>query len=125
MSDFQNIKTIWEFIKDELDLEPTKEEMSSLLIDMDIENDVYAELDGGEWRIIHEDVIDDIATDEIKDLVQDCYLNGTDLDKHWWIEIDWEQTARNCTTADGYGHHFSSYDGNEFELGGWYFFRVN
>ena len=125
MSDFQNIRTIWSFINDELDLEPTKEEMSSLLIDMDIENDVYAELDGTEWRIIHEDVIDDIATDEIKDLVQDCYLNGTDLDKLWWLEIDWEKTARNCITADGYGHHFSSYDGSEFELNGWYFFRVN
>ena len=125
MSDFQNIRTIWDFIKDELDLEPTKDEMQDLLYEMDIKDDVYADLYGTEWRIIHEDVIDEIATDEIKDLVQDCYLNGTDLDKHWWIEIDWEKTARNCITADGYGHHFSSYDGSEYELNGWYFFRVN
>ena len=125
MSDFQNIREIWSFIKEELDLEPTKEEMHDLLYEMDIQEDVNVELDGQDWRIIHEDVIDDIATDEIKEIVQDCYLNGTDLDKLWWIEIDWEKTARNCIVADGYGHHFSSYDGNEFELGGWYFFRTN
>lgn len=125
MSDFQNIKEIWSFIKEELDLEPTKAEMHDLLYEMDIENDVTAELDGTEWRIIHESEIYDIATEEIQEIVQDCYLNGTDLDKHWWIAIDWEKTAKNCIEADGFGHHFSSYDGDEYELGGWYFFRTN
>ena len=125
MSDFQNIKEIWSFIKEELDLEPTKAEMHDLLYEMDIENDVTAELDGTEWRIIHEDDIDDIATEEIQEIVQDCYLNGTDLDKHWWIAIDWEKTAKNCIDADGYGHHFSSYDGSEYYHEGWYFFRTN
>ena len=56
-------------------------------------------------------------------------MGGIDLDKHWWIELDWEKTAQNCLDADGYGHHFSGYDGSEFEceFGGeeYSIFRVN
>ena len=49
--------------------------------------------------------------------------------KLWWVAIDWEKTAQNCLDADGYGHHFASYDGDELEimLNGdlYYFFRTN
>lgn len=125
METISEVKSLWSFIKDELDLNPDKSEIHDLLYEMSISDDVHQELDGEEYRIIHEDEIDDIATLEIKEIVQDCYLGGTDLDKYWWIEIDWEKTANNCITADGYGHHFSSYDGSEYYHEGWYFFRTN
>ncbi len=40
------------------------------------------------------------------------------------IEIDWEATARN-TLADGYGHTFAGYDGEEHSAAGYYIFRTN
>ena len=66
-----------------------------------------------------------VARDEIQELVQDCYLNGTDLDKYWWIEVDWDKTAKNVIDADGYGHHFATYDHEEYYYEGCYFFRTN
>ena len=125
METISEVKSLWSFIKDELDLNPDKSDMHDLLYEMSVNNDIHQELSGEEYRIIHEDEIDDIATDEIKEIVQDCYLNGTDLNKLWWIEINWEKTAKNCIDADGYGHHFSTYDGCEYYHEGWYFFRTN
>jgi hypothetical protein len=125
MSEYKQIKDLWEFVKDDLSLKADKGDIRDLIDQMNEDNDVYWECDSEEYRIIHTDVIDDIAEDEIKEIVQDCYLNGLDMDKLWWIEIDWEQTADNCISADGYGHHFSSYDGSEQEWEDWYFFRVN
>lgn len=50
------------------------------------------------------------------------------IDKVWWIEIDWDKTIDNVFT-DGYGHHFSSYDGSEeqieFKDETYYIFRTN
>ena len=114
------------FLQVELDVDPTADEIQNLqdLIDKR-DMDFHIELDGNEYRVIEEDFIDDIAQEEIQDIVQDCYLGGTDLNKYWWIEIDWKKTAQNCINADGYGHHFASYDGDEFYHEGWYFFRTN
>lgn len=64
------------------------------------------------WRFINEDYIDDIHEEYIKDLVNDCYLQ-TELP--WWIAVDWSETSQNCINADGYGHSFATYDGNEYE----------
>ena len=114
-----------EFVKDELDLECTSECIAELIDEMETEVDFSWECDGTEWRVIDQDSIDFIAALEIKEIVQDCYLNGTDLEKHWWIAIDWKKTAQNCIDADGYGHHFATYDGNEYEYNNWYFFRTN
>ncbi len=125
MSEYKQIKGLWEFTRDNLSLEADKGDIRDLIDQMNEENDVYWECGREEYRIIHNDVIDDVAEDEIKELVQDSYLNGTDLDKYWWIAIDWQQTAENCISADGYGHHFSGYDGSEEEWEDWYFFRIN
>ncbi len=124
MSEYTQIKDLWEFTRDNLDVDPDKGDIRDLIDLMSEENDLYWECDGQEYRIIHMDEIDDIAEEEIKEIVQDCYLNGVDMDKLWWIEIDWKQTADNCISADGYGHHFSSYDGSEEEWDNWYFFRI-
>ena len=125
----REIRSVYDFVQDTLGVEVTKYDIQDLIKELETENDFHIDLGGCEFRFIDAKVIDDIATEEIKDVVQDCYLNGTDLDKLWWIEIDWEKTAQNCISADGYGHHFSSYDGSEEEARlldkDWYIFRTN
>tara|TARA_R110000803_G_scaffold198484_2_gene262238 strand:+ start:240 stop:623 length:384 start_codon:yes stop_codon:yes gene_type:complete len=113
----------------DLEIETTKEERHELLNSLYKESDFCWEAGGAEYRIICEDVIEEIHTEEVKDLTIDCYFNGTDLHKNTWIEIDWEKTAENVRKSDGYGNHFSHYDGSEEEFrldGVWYYvFRVN
>ena len=124
-------RDILETITDTLDLQVDRSEVRE--IERQIQggdyNDFYAEIDGGEYRFIHEDFIWKIYVEGIKELTQDGYLGGTDLDKHWWIAIDWEKTAENCYDADGYGHHFAGYDGYEYEADIddtlYYIFRTN
>lgn len=129
MNNIRRIRDVLDFVKDDLELETHKDEMRDLIDALEDEDDFTIEIDGNEYRFIDAAEIDDIAVEEIKLIVQDCYLNGIDLDKHWWIEIDWEQTADNCISADGYGHHFSTYDGSEEEARllnrDWYIFRTN
>lgn len=125
----KEIREVYEFITDVLEIEAHKGEVGDLIDELQTEDSFHIELDGNEYRFIDAAEIDDIAVEEIKEIVKECYLDGTDLDKLWWIAIDWEQTAENCINADGYGHHFSSYDGSEEEerlLGkDWYIFRTN
>ena len=91
------------------------------------ENDFTIELDNKEFRFISENTIEAIYYDEQKDLIQDCFLGGKQLPL--WIEIDWESTIENVLNSDGYGNHFSGYDGSEesFEYDGevWFIFRTN
>lgn len=75
-----------------------------------------------EFLIIDEDEIDRHFHARIEELVKDCYLNGRELPS--FIEIDWEKTAENCK-IDGYGNEFSSYDGSEDLIDGWYVFCTN
>ena len=85
--------------------------------------DQVIEWDGAEYRVIDEVAIWGIYVESITELVKECYLDGgTGIPD--WLAIDWERTAEN-TLADGYGHHFSSYDGSESELNGFYVFRTN
>tara|TARA_B110000879_G_scaffold171747_1_gene222852 strand:- start:1093 stop:1452 length:360 start_codon:yes stop_codon:yes gene_type:complete len=111
-----------------LEIETTKEERHELLSSLYKESDFCWEAGGAEYRIICEDVIEEIHTKEVKDLTIDLHLNGLDLDKHWWIAIDWEKTAETLRRTNGCGRHFSSYDGSEqeFILDGvsYYVFRV-
>ena len=79
------------------------------------------EIEGEEYRIINENIIDEIHIEELIETIKDCY----DL---WslpnFIEIDWEESAKNCA-VDWYGHHFATYDGEELGNQGVYLFRVN
>jgi RNAse (barnase) inhibitor barstar len=122
-------RQILEFISKELELDINREDVREFEDQLNSENDFYIEIDGNEYRVINADTIWDIFVEEIQQTVEECYLGGTDLDKHWWIELDWEKTAQNCLDADGYGHHFSSYDGSEleYEFGeeNYYIFRTN
>ena len=46
---------------------------------MDYKDDFYWEVNGEEYRVIHESEIDELMQEEIKDLVEECYLSGVDL----------------------------------------------
>ena len=109
-------------------IDVTNDELDDLVNSSD-EQDFCIVLDGNEYRFIDDKFIWDIYVDEIQQVTEDCYLCGMDTDKLWWIAIDWEKTAQNCLDADGYGHHFASYDGEELEimLDGdlYYFFRTH
>jgi len=106
-----------------------------------------ADFEAGNYRIIHEDSIDDIMKEELS---SDTYLLG--CFQSWFIagilEISPEcvekAQANECykvlgemllkqmdrvvdgyISNDGYGHHFASYDGHEYESEGYYIFRIN
>jgi hypothetical protein len=88
-------------------------------------DDFYFEFDGNEYRVLHQDSIWNIYVETIKEIVKDCY--DLKLDKFpdfIALSIDWEQTAQNAY-ADGYGHTFASYDGEEIETKQHHVFRVN
>lgn len=109
-------------------IDATDDELDNLIESSD-EQDFCIVLDGNEYRFIDDKFIWDIYVEEVQQVTEECYLGGMDTDKLWWIVIDWEKTAQNCLDADGYGHHFASYDGDELEimLNGdlYYFFRTN
>jgi hypothetical protein len=77
--------------------------------------------DGCEYRFIHEDHIYYTYHDETIELIKECYELG---DMPAFITIDWDATVTNCL-VDGYGNHFSCYDGSERKVGCWYIFRLN
>lgn len=121
-------REVLEFIHEELELSVDREEARELVDQLESEDDFYQEIDGEEYRFIRDSEIWDIYVEGIREITEDCYLGGANLDKYWWIAIDWETTAENCH-ADGYGHHFSSYDGSEIEYDfddqSWWIFRTN
>jgi len=119
----QLLRDVEEFVND-YELETTDDQLDDLLEKLTMEHDFYVELDGNEYRFIDENHIWEIYVESIKEMVQDCY----DLNVPDWIAVDWEETAENCH-VDGYGHHFSHYDGSEdectFNGDTYYIFRTN
>lgn len=121
-------RDILELINESLQLEINRDEVREIERYIESENDFYVEIDGQEYRFIHENAIWDIYVDSIRDLTEECYLINEGA-KQWWIAIDWDKTAQNCYDADGYGHHFGTYDGNEVEWAfdgeNYHIFRTN
>ena len=104
----------------------------------------------GNHRYIHETIIDDILKEELE---SDAYILGCFNASFIASVTDWPlalieagqkgdeydsigqaliddghvaELAKAYASADGYGHHFAHYDGNEDMLdGGWYRFRIN
>lgn len=91
--------------------------------------DFTVETDEGEFRFIHENEIESIHRESIEQFVDDCY----DLEKMKkdmgtlanYFNFDYDGFAEDCKNSDGYGRHFASYDGDEYENGNFYMFRVN
>jgi mRNA-degrading endonuclease HigB of HigAB toxin-antitoxin module len=89
------------------------------------EDDFTFDFDGNEYRIIAESAIWNIYVAAIKEIVTDCYdLKLDDIPDFIAFDINWEKTAENAY-ADGYGHTFSSYNGSEYEVAGYWIFRTN
>lgn len=113
------------------------------------ERDVTVDLDGEEWRFILSSDIDKIMEGELGD---DEYMLGcfnawflasildidTEIVKAAQANEGYEALGRSIirgghlgelqsayVSADGYGHHFSSYDGNEHDMGAYIAFRTN
>ena len=119
-------REVLEFIHDGLDLAINRDEVRKLTKYItDIEPEFFIEIDGEEYRFIHEDDIWDIYVQEIRDITEDCY----DIKAPDWLAIDWEETAENCFQWDGYGHTFATYDGEEYEYDfdgeNYYIFRIH
>jgi len=87
-----------------------------------LEYSEHFNLDGGEYRVIHDDYLFSTYLDEFQELVQDCYLPSGFPS---WLYIDWEASASDVVSQAGYAHHFSSWDGDfHKEVAGYNIFRV-
>lgn len=124
MEDYTELQ---EIISDSLGIHISQDELEELDIEMNKKNDFHLEIGGNEYRFISESSIEDIYYDGQVELIKECYLGGKELP--WWIEIDWEKTVENVLSSDGYGNHFSGYDGSEetftYNTELWYVFRTN
>lgn len=121
-------ENIFNVLKSTYDIDILDEDQRQEYIDT-IENAIESdsstiELDGMEFRLINENAIREIYQDEQEELIKDCYFPNL-KEIPWWLEIDWEATVQNCLDSDGYGHHFSTYDGSELYTDGYYIFRTN
>ena len=101
------------------------------------------------YRFIHQDAIDEVLADELSN---DEYILGCFNASFIASVTDWpialieaaqkgeqfeaigeaiirgrfvNKLAERYAMADGYGHHFAHYDGNEHELGSYYAFRID
>lgn len=88
------------------------------------DNDFTVETEEGEYRFIEEDAIERIHREEIEELVDECYLSDKNIPETIKRYFDYDSFARDCRLSDGYGHHFSSYDGSEENNGNYFMFRV-
>lgn len=121
------MKELKEIIEYTLDAKLPTKDLTLLDEMLNTQNDFVFEIDGGEYRFISDNLIEDIYHDEQMELIEDCFLGGKELPS--WIEIDWDKTIDNVYQSDGYGNHFSTYDGSEetfnYDEETWYIFRVN
>lgn len=100
-------------------------EAARAIMDAEDGDDFRFTVDRDEYRVIHDDAIERIHDDEIREMVDDCYLSDESIPATIRRYFDYESFARDCRLSDGYGHHFSSYDGNEIEVGDYHVFRLN
>ena len=96
------------------------------VIEVDIADDFYISdlwynCGSRDLRIISKSDIDDIYYNSTVDLIKDCY-DLSDKKIPSFIEIDWDKTVQNCK-VDGFGHHFSGWDGSEYETENYYIFK--
>ena len=84
------------------------------------ENDFYVECNGVEIRAISSDSMESIWEEELEETLRECY-NVPDFLENY---IDYDAWVRDCK-FDGMGHHFSHYDGSEYESENYYYFRIN
>lgn len=115
---------------------------------IDDQTDFRVESNGNEYRFIRDDVIDDTMADELKSegYILGCFNSWVIADATGW-PIELIEAAQKCEAyqeigdamtddhiirlveiyagADGYGHHFSHYDGSENNIFNYFVFRTN
>lgn len=108
------------------DFDDNRQDIFDALESLDCGGDDFTlDFDGNEYRIIKDSAIWEIYRDEIENIVTDCYdLKLDKIPPFIAFSIDWEQTAQNAY-ADGYGHTFAGYDGDEREAADHWIFRTN
>ena len=103
----------------------------------------------GKYRFIHEDAIDDILADELSsdEYILGCFNASFIASVTKWPIVLIEaaqkgeqfeaigkaiinghflqEMAEQYAMADGYGHHFAFYDGEEHSIGNYYAFRID
>ena len=110
-------------IKDTLEIvQFTLDELQELCEKLD-DADFQIELGGAEYRFIDDDSIEDIFAESVRDMIEDCYITK-DMPNFLVNHLDWDGIVGDFM-VDGYGHHFSGYDGSENEVTGYYIFRTN
>ena len=84
--------------------------------------------DGREYYVISENNIDDEAYERAEQLIEDCYITKELKSSFLYQFIDFDEACK-AVVNDGYGHLFSSYDGNENDVvvndTRYYIFRTN
>ena len=83
-------------------------------------HDCTIELDGGDYRLIHTDILDAIWSESLEEMLKET----TDVPDNVAPYVDWDRWVEDCK-HDGAGHHFASYDGNEYESEHWHVVRTN
>jgi len=80
----------------------------------------------GDVRLIHENEVDQIWSDELKQTIEECYdlSSISDLPSFIVVEIDWDTTINNAK-IDGMGHCFAQYDGEAHYSSPFHIFRTN
>jgi len=130
-----------------------KEELENYLDEHEIEfaldkmEDLEDDFNMGDFRFIHKGAIDSIQVEELSSdvYVLGCFMPGFIADI---VGLDYDAVKRaqesenfellgelmlqhidevqqEYSSADGYGHHFSPYDGEEHEVGDYYVFEVD
>lgn len=135
------IKDLIDFLKDlDFDTDQFKEVFTEMMVET-------SDFEVNDYRFIHKDYIDQIQVEELKSdlymlgcfnawFLADCTGLPIELIEAGqkggqfeaigravlpYIETIQEEYSRH----DGYGHHFSHYDGNELEILDYYVFRLN
>jgi len=94
----KKMKELKEIIEDTLDVKIKTQELHDLDDLLNSKNDFTFEVDGGEYRFISDNLIEDIYHDEQIDLIEEVFLGGKELPS--WIEIDWDKTINNVFISE-------------------------
>jgi hypothetical protein len=113
-------REVFNYFTDDLSLSFDTDSAGELLYKLDTDTDFSIDIDGEEYRVIHDDVIEGIWEESLRDLLEECYEIPDFLANY----IDYDAWVSDCK-VDGMGHHFAGYDGEEHGVADWYMFRTN
>ena len=115
--------------KEEFDKTFTLSQIKELdnLVEENYESCGYTYIESGftqfTYVALRQDEIEDIWTDSLIDLADDCYIS--ELPEHLKKYFDYDKFVEDCK-EDGRAHHFNGYDGNtELETDNYFIYYHN